>query len=181
MTRSDDEGGDPSALAPPPARLLERPLDYILADHDRERHVCNALGAIARAGRVDSGRRDAIVAFLERDLVLHHLDEEQELFPALQRRAHPDDDLGEIIARLADDHHQAQASGPAIIRALSAAVAADGAGLGEPDRARLLDFAGRELRHLAVENAIVMVIARKRLARSDLEAIRRAMKARRGC
>jgi len=44
----------------------------------------------------------------------------------------------------------------------------------------LLAFASREHRHLAIENAIVMVIARRRLTSADLAAMSRAMKARRG-
>ena len=41
-------------------------------------------------------------------------------------------------------------------------------------------YALGELRHLAIENAVVLALARIRLKRPDLKAISRSMKARRG-
>ncbi len=83
-----------------PFSLIDTPLDYIFADHFRQRSVCVALKRFAEHGRVPRSEADMVTAFLDRELSLHHEDEDQDLFPAVRRRALPEDDLGAVLARL---------------------------------------------------------------------------------
>ena len=159
---------------------LDEPLEYILAVHGQGRCVCAALRAIARERSVGRSAADRIVAFLTRDIVIHHQDEEDDLFPALRQRAQPEDKLGAIIARLGDDHRHFDRMIDGIVDALSALPANDPLEIELRDAELMLAYAAGEHRHLAIENGIVLVIARKRLTPGDLSAMSRSMKARRG-
>jgi iron-sulfur cluster repair protein YtfE (RIC family) len=46
----------------------------------------------------------ALLAFLTRDLLLHHQDEEEDLFPLLKTRCKPEDGIEVILAELNRDH-----------------------------------------------------------------------------
>lgn len=163
-----------------PFGLIDEPLEYILAVHGQQRCICAALRSVASRGSIARAAADRIVAFLTRDLVLHHQDEDEDLFPALRKRAHPEDNLGAILARLSDDHLQSARMIESLIDTLTAHPAKDPIGL-KPRQTELMQaYAAGEHRHLSIENAIVLVIARKRLTGGDLAAISRAMKARRG-
>ena len=72
------------------------------------------------------------------------------------------------------------ASAKALVEALSTAGDVPEIEIGRRTAILANDFVDHEQRHLAVEAAIVMVIARKRLKRSDLQAMSRSMKFRRG-
>lgn len=163
-----------------PFALLDDPLEYILADHFRQRSLCAMLRQFAGQGFAPRREADQIIAFLGRDLEIHHADEEEDLFPVLRRRALPEDDLGAALARLTADHRQSGPMAEAIVDALAARPADDPVLLPPAIRELMLAYAASEHRHLAVENGIVMAIARIRLKRSDLKAISRAMKFRRG-
>jgi hemerythrin-like domain-containing protein len=164
----------------PPPSLLEQPLEYILADHFRQRCLCAELQEIA--GRCGSARdrADAIVSYLHHDLPRHHQDEDEDLFPALRLRAHPEDELQGILERLALDHRQTETQAGTIADALAAPPAVDPIAIDQETAELMRSFAATEHRHLAIENGIVLVIARKRLKPRDLRSISEAMKARRG-
>ncbi|PTM42884.1 hemerythrin domain-containing protein [Bosea sp. 124] len=165
---------------PVPATLLDAPLEYILVDHFRQRSLCAAMRRFAQQGRVDRAEVDAVVAYLRRDLGLHHRDEEEDLFPLLLRRALPEDDLAGALARLAEDHRQSRVMVEAIIEMLVARPGEDSVKLGRAGRKLLLDYAASEHHHLAAENGIVLAIARIRLTRGDLRTMSRSMRDRRG-
>ncbi len=163
-----------------PFSLIDTPLDYIFADHFRQRSVCVALKRFAKTGRVPRSEADMVTAFLDRELPLHHEDEDQDLFPAVRRRALPEDDLGAVLARLSEDHRLSEGMVRAIVSALSATPGADTVKLARSAREVMQAYAASEQRHLAMENGIVMTIARIRLRQADLKAISQAMKQRRG-
>jgi hemerythrin-like domain-containing protein len=165
------------ALAP---ELLHEPLDYILADHVRQRAVCTLLRSFVAAKRAKVEDAQLVRSYLSRDIDLHHDDEEKDLFPMLRRRALPEDELGKVLDRLADDHRRSEALIVEIIRHLSQAPVNGDIPLRAPAREALEDYAATEHRHLAIENAVVMTIAAVRLNRSDLKALARNMAARRG-
>jgi hemerythrin-like domain-containing protein len=167
-------------VEPIPFTLLDEPLDYIFADHFRQRSILAALRRFAAAGKVNRSEADMVVAYLERDLPLHHDDEDEDLFPALRRRALPEDDLGAVLARLREDHRQAQPMVEMITASLSAHPARDIVRIDSSTREVMLAYAAGEHRHLAIENGIVLAIARIRLTRNDLKAVSRGMKLRRG-
>jgi hemerythrin-like domain-containing protein len=174
-------GGPGSLLveAVPPA-LLDEPLAYIFADHFRQRQVCAALRRIAQQGWADRAEADSVVEFLTYDLPLHHGDEDKDLFPAVRRRALPEDRLGAILARLAEDHRRA---GPLIDRIVSALSLQPGDATIPVDaatREAIQTYVAGESAHVAMENGIVLAIARIRLGKSDLKIMTHGMKARRG-
>jgi len=172
--------GQKLQLEPLPIALLDQPLDYIFADHFRQRCVIGALRRFVADGCAPRAEADQVVAHFERDIVLHHQDEESDVFPAVRRRALPSDNLGAILASLTEDHRHAGAMTETIVEALSAHIADDPVKIKRGDREVMMAYARSEQRHLAIENGIVLVIARKRLTEPDLSAMSRSMKARRG-
>jgi Hemerythrin HHE cation binding domain len=163
-----------------PFSLIDTPLDYIFADHFRQRSICVALKCFAGNGLVPRSEADMVTAFLDRELPFHHEDEDQDLFPAVLRRALPEDDLGAVLARLSEDHRLSDGMVRAIVTALSATPGADIVKLSRSAREVMQAYAASEHRHLSIENGIVLTIARIRLRASDLKAISNAMKLRRG-
>lgn len=178
----EPEGGAyvPFAIEPIPLALIDAPLDYIVAEHFRQRVVCGALKRFAQAGQAPRAEADRVTAFLDRDLPLHYEDEDEDLFPALRRRALPEDDLGTVLARLSDDHRQSDGMVADIKAALAASPAKDPVRLDQNARRVMQAFAASEHRHLAMENGIVMALARVRLKASDLKMMSRQMRLRRG-
>lgn len=172
--------GEGFLLEPMPPALLDDPLEYMFADHFRQRSLCVALRRYADVGEVPRAEAAMVIAYLTRDLPWHHQDEDEDLFPLLRQRALREDELGEALAQLTDDHHRAEPMVGEVIAALSAAPSGDHIKLAKPARALLRAYAASEHRHLAIENGIVLAIARIRLRRSDLAAMSRSMKARRG-
>lgn len=165
---------------PLPFRLLSEPLEYLLADHFRQRAVCALLRDFAVRRHASRAEADRVVAFLSHDLPLHHADEDEDLFPALRRRALPEDELGAVLARLGEDHRRGEPMVGEIVALLSRTPADDPIRFSNEDRGVLQAYAAAEHRHLAIENAVVMTIARVRLRGADLSRISRKMKLRRG-
>ena len=119
------------------------------------------------------------LAHLVHEAPAHALDEEDDLFPLLRRRALPEDDLEATLIRLDGDHehgrHLAETAKPIL-----AEMARDGCASVGDRRAMLTRLAGHERRHLIVENAIILPLAAARLTPSDLRTLALRMAARRG-
>lgn len=165
----------------PPVDLLRVPLDYIFADHFRQRSLCRILGELAGRADLDRAMGEAALDFLRTDFVIHVLDEERDLFPLLRKRRQRQDRIGEILARLGSEHAADALDAERIVAALAGAI--DDAApepLDEAARVLMVRFATNERRHLTAENAIVLPLARARLTIGDLETLGRHMAARRG-
>lgn len=163
-----------------PLSVLDEPLDYIHADHSRKRKMCAALLEVAGARSVSRSVADRVTAFLTGELKLHHADEDESLFPALRRRLVPEDNLGVVLARLGEDHRRSDAMIDAVATALTQTPASDPVCLSTGECELLQVYANAEQQHLALENGVVMGIARVRLTKGDLKTISEGMKARRG-
>jgi hypothetical protein len=163
-----------------PLSLIDKPLDYILADHFRTRSVCAVLKRFAGEGRADQHQAAMVKAFLGNELLLHHEDEDHDLFPALLRRALPEDELSSALAQLSKDHRCLNAFAETIRQSLSGADCVKPISLDQQSRTLMQGYAINEHRHLAIENGIIMAIARIRLKSVDLRNISNAMKLRRG-
>lgn len=156
------------------------PLDWFAREHDRHREMCAQMREMARSKTFDRAAVVAMAEFIERDLAQHLIDEEQELFPLLLRRAKPDDGAEEVLQRLAAEHrhdrNHAQAIGVHLRRCLDERRAP-----GDDPLAgvALASFATHELTHLALENAVVVPLARLRLGARDLSGLRRRLAAKR--
>ncbi len=164
----------------PPAAQLTMPLDYIFADHFRQRVLCSVLDDIAETGMVDRDLAAAALRFLETDFTTHVIDEEEDLFPLLRRRSQPEDRIEDVLGDLSQEHASDKIDVDAIVERLQAVVDSDDNAAGDDFRSLLRRFAVSERRHLIVENAIVMPLARARLTRDDLRNLGRRMAARRG-
>ena len=166
--------------APPVLQLLS-PLQYILSDHFRQRALCQALDELADANTLDLEQVEAVLRFLKGEFSAHVIDEEEDLFPLLRRRAEPEDDVDGVLGDLSLEHATDKKEAEQVISELSVAIETDGRGFPSKKAAKLLHrFAASERRHLIVENAIVMPLARARLTEDDLRNLGRRMAARRG-
>ncbi len=163
-----------------PFALLDDPLEYILADHVRQRSICAALQDFAESRQAGRGEADEVMSFLIHDRVIHHADEDEDLFPAVRRKSLPEDNLGPVLARLTQDHRRSDAIVDDIVAALAAHPERDPVRIGPAAGELMQVYAADEQRHLAIENGVVLVIAGIRLTRRDLRAMSRKMKARRG-
>lgn len=169
--------------APRPARgevadpgRIGHPLDFIAEDHMREREICTLIDRIVDQAPIPPCDRDRLVLFLSDQLPRHLEDEETDLFPMMLRRCDPEDEIHKVIDRLTADHGHAHADAPAML----ALIQAGAAGLTRDARRRLADFARHSRRHLVLENAIILPIARARLTATDLRRMKRHMLERRG-
>lgn len=165
---------------PLPFSLLDDPLAYVLAANLRHRAICAILRRVAADRIASRPEADSIAAWLTVELPLHREDERLDVYPALRRRALPADELGITLACMEAEYRQNSALAEVIVDALSAlpvnAIVPIATAAGELMQA----YAANALRHIALDNGVVLALARIRLTRPDQRAISRAMKARRG-
>lgn len=164
-----------------PPELVHEPLNWLFAEHYRHRQLCKVIEHIAQSDDFDEDRIKAALHYLKTDMPLHVLDEEEDLFPLMRRRAQPDDDLERILGDLGADHHADAERVQFLIEGLKTALKNKTSPASDDVlRPLLLVFVSHERRHVALENAIVLPIARLRLTPEDLKALSRRLAARRG-
>jgi len=173
--RTGHGGGD----VPTNTALLVAPLDFICADHQRERQVCAMIDAMAAAAVLDRQGAMRVLRFLNEELNVHLRDEVEDLFPLLSQRCTDEDSIDRAISRIGTDQRAAIRLLPDVRRAIAGCLDA-GTELSVDDLAILSVFAGQLRRVLVAENAILLPIARARLTRSDLALLSAHMRARRG-
>lgn len=158
---------------------LLNPLDFIAEDHMREREVCAVLERLVAGFPIDTDERQMVLSFLTLQLPQHLADEEIDLFPLMLERCDPEEDINSVIDKLESDHVHALADAPAIAALIEEMEPGD-APFPELARAQLTEFASHARRHLILENAIMLPIARVRLTKDDLKTMRDHMLERRG-
>jgi hemerythrin-like domain-containing protein len=158
---------------------LENPLDFIAEDHMREREVCALIDKLVSAASLQDADIDQMLTFLEDHLPQHLADEEIDLFPMMLERCDPEDEIDKVIDKLHSDHGHALADAPAIIAMIQTIESAAPA-LSDDDCQQMAAFAHHARRHLILENAVILPIARARLTDGDLAAMKRHMLQRRG-
>ena len=164
-----------------PTELMSEPLDWFFAEHYRHRQFCKLVNEVALAHVFDGERISLLVNFLRFDLPLHIIDEEQDLFPLLRRRALPEDDVENVLGLLSAEHKADALQAAEVRRLLEDSLDRQAApGMDPASRKALQAFSSQELRHLALENAVVLPIARLRLTTKDLGGMSRRLAARRG-
>ncbi len=157
------------------------PIEFLFTEHDRLRVVCAALERVADDCTAGDARENAAFAlsYLENELPLHIADEEEDLFPLLERRCDPDDEIDTILDLLNDEHEADQEYQLRLLEPLRSIAAgrrpADAVEFGHAARA----FSVFQRRHLAWENGTVLPLARKRLSEADQADLGRKMAARR--
>ena len=165
----------------PPRSLLNDPIEYIFADHFRQRTLCNVLDEIAGSDNVDRDMVDAALGFLTGDFGLHVLDEELDLFPLLQKIVQSDAEFLDVLKQLGQEHDQDRIDVTRIVKSLENCLKNKEISKLDSETKELLQrFAANERQHLITENAIVLPIARARLSADDIAALGRKMADRRG-
>jgi len=172
--------GDPAGRVPDDAAFAAGPcpLDALRDVHIQHRQHCHDLETLSGNGPADRAAARRLLAGLGPALDLHLADEEEGLFPLLRARSCPEDELGPLLDRLVAEHRQFLTDRPGLIALIGPL--AEG---GSPDaagRALLAALALRIRRHMALENAVVLPLARLRLTAADCAGLRTAMCARRG-
>lgn len=156
------------------------PIEFMLAEHLNHRRMCKALERLAAMTAFDAAPITAMVDYIRFDLTLHIIDEEEDFFPLLRKRCVPDDDIEAVLERLNADHETDKALAAQVRDMLNACLI-----LRKPPSViegaveALIAFAVNERRHLALENAVVIPIARRRFTAEDLKSLSRRLLARR--
>lgn len=183
MTRgreSPPRGAD-GGIEPISTALMATPLDFFFAEHFRHRQLCALIDQLSAATFFDPGPIAEVIDFLRFEAPIHIIDEEEDLFPLLRRRCLAEDDVEGVLGVLSAEHKADGVLGRAVRTYLERCLdsrAAPGANL--DGRRDLAAFATQERRHLALENAVVLPIARQRLTAEDLTGLARRLAARRG-
>lgn len=164
-----------------PAGLMNDPIAWFLAEHSRHRQFCELMRRAATQTVFDDELVTWLLDFVVHELAQHVWDEEQDFFPLLRARALPEDEVGEVLSRLSAEHAKDLGHARNVQAHLEACLQRR-APLGRSAQRRraLEDFASQELRHLALENAVVLPLARLRLTSDDLRVLSGKLAARRG-
>jgi hemerythrin-like domain-containing protein len=174
--KGKDRRGDRWAIDPLPDGILDAPLDYFLAEHHRQRQAASQLLAIAD-GACDPGGVKRLLEFLEEDFARHIAEEESAFFPLLRSVCLAEDVVEALLSRLALEHGQDESVGDQvfdILRALGA-----GKKPTPVDASRLRYFAEHLKRHIALENAVLLPLARARFTPEKERALAAILRERR--
>jgi carbonic anhydrase/hemerythrin-like domain-containing protein len=170
-----------NSIEPIPDTLMREPLAWFFAEHYRHRQLCLMIDRIANSKLFEEEAARAALAFIAHDLPLHILDEEEDFFPLLRRRCAPEDMIENVLGVLSADHTADLATAADVRRLLERSLR-ETCALGiDPGAQRALKaFSDQERRHLTLENAVVLPIARLRIGEGDLKALGERLAARRG-
>ncbi len=163
-------------LRPIPSAMLDTPLDFIFADHGRQRQASALLMRIAD-GEHDREGVEELVAFLEIDFMPHFDDEELGLFPLLRQHCPPEDNIDALIERLLAEHSHDKEVFEKVVDLLKGLLG--GQALNPDGARRVRTFAEHIRQHLAFENSVLLPIARVRLGVEPQKALTKTLKERR--
>jgi len=170
------EAVNPWDIEPPSPELLENPIEFLFVEHNRQRQAANILHLVAD-GEVNKAGVKKLIDFLETDFAVHVADEELCFFPLLMQHCPPEDNIDKLIGRLAEEHKKDEATVTGMSTILSDVLA--GKKLNDKAIRTVRGFAEHILQHLALENAVLLPIARARLNETALHALSDMMKERR--
>ena len=179
---SKSNGAPPRSEPAPPAEAFQDPLGMMLAEHSRQRQLCDRLHQLVMELDMESVATLAheLLEFLKSDLPRYTEDEERNLFPLLRQRCQPEDGIDEILDQLSEEHELDKDLVEFMIEDLE--MIASGHSL--PNQIRFIinvkEFAETQRRHLSWENRTVLPIAHRRLTAGDITELGRAMAERRG-
>jgi hemerythrin-like domain-containing protein len=162
------------------APSFDHPLEMLRACHDKILRQCDTLTKLAAHlplhGCDAQGQQAAqgILRYFETAGQFHHLDEEQDLFPALHAATACDSAL---LARLLSEHTVMLASWEALRQILLQLAEGRAVTL---ETAVMNNFIGSYTAHIALENAELLPMAARLLNLPQLAAIGREMAGRRG-
>jgi hemerythrin-like domain-containing protein len=156
------------ASAPPP----EEPLDFILFEHLKHREMCKALDRLAESTEFDPKEVTRLAEFIRVDLTMHVFDEEEDFFPLLRRRCLPEDEIDIALERMNREHEDDRELSARVRIALLDSITQGKPPSQIPGASEtLLEFAQNQRRHMTLENAVLIPLARRRLSRDDIDAL----------
>ena len=170
-----------SLTVTPGVETFSEPLDALLAEHFRQRAMCDLLDRLAEnlSGPRSSELARTILTYLREQLPLHILDEERDLFQMLRDRTLAAEAIEEAFAQLRREHAEDERVASLVMSGLEQLAA----GKQPDDEAEFANaaraFAEAQRRHVAFENSSILPLARTRLTRKDLAKLARRMAARR--
>lgn len=148
------------------------PLAFILYEHHRHRVMCNALDELAAKERFDAAAVTRLADFIRNDLSQHIADEEEVFFPMLHNRCEAEDEIDAALKRL-NEEHEADRDLSLDVRVFLLRAATENAPMsafpGAPEALR--QFAQSQRRHMMLENAVLLPLARRRLTDQDLSVL----------
>jgi iron-sulfur cluster repair protein YtfE (RIC family) len=156
------------------------PIEFILAEHLNHRRMCRALERLAAADEFDAAKITGLLDFIRFDLTLHVIDEEEDFFPMLRQRCQAEDVVDEVLERLTLEHAEDKALSVRVRDVLNACLIIRNpphAIEGGPEA--LAAFAKHEMRHLTLENAVIVPLARRRFNAEDLRILSKRLLVRR--
>jgi len=167
---------DPGGTVGEASARFADPLDWLFEEHARHRAFCERLRMTAEAAEHDPVEVAWLLRFLQADLPAHVADEEELVFPALTACALPDDHIDALLGHLAAEHVKDRRLAETVERHLRDCLADHRAPAMVPERARAMEgFAALELHHLALENAVILPLARLRFTGADLSRLADAL------
>lgn len=169
-----------SPAAPVPLALLRVPLEFFVAEHLRQRQFLGFLEQVTAAEALAIESATDIATFLRNDVALHIVDEEDDLFPLMRRRCPEEDEIENVLSVLARDHVAARQSADWMVNTVVATSDPSGTDIVLPSlRAAAAEFIRRGRLHIALENAVLLPLARIRLRPADLAELSARMETRR--
>jgi hemerythrin-like domain-containing protein len=166
-------------MLPPAGQLLRDPLAYIAAEHGGQRALCILMENLAGSPAFQRDVATEILRYLREDLADHVRDEEGDLFPVLRQRCLEEDDIELVLGQLNAEHKDEDRLASGLVAGLDDAMRDETPIMDSRLRERLFQYARALRRHLALENGIVLPLARARLTPEDLARLSQAMMNRR--
>ena len=158
------------------------PLQFIHAEHARIRACCEQLVRLADDLDAEGASESAasILTFLENELPRHVVDEEQDLFPLLERRALPGDRISPVIELLRMEHRDDVEFGHPLLEPLHAIATGRQPADVSWFKNYVRTFETLQRRHHALEDKVVMPLAADCFSAEDMVQLSEKMAARRG-
>jgi hemerythrin-like domain-containing protein len=167
--RKDGASGAVSRHAQSPAS----PLDRLVAEHELQLELCDALELIADGlpNRIPSNLVREVTAALTHGLSAHFSFEEDVLFPLLRQRGGDEVSLAAALDQLESEHARDAGLCDELAEELKALSLRD-----EPRNVEMLGYMLRgffegQRRHIEWENTIVVPAARRLLTTADLDSL----------
>ena len=163
-----------------PDQFLQ-PLCLIRAEHERQLIIGRELSRLSSLRSIDFVGEIGVslLVFFTEEFLLHHQDEEADLFRILRFTCQPKDQIATVLEELERDHAVESYLMRMIVIDLKQVLGGKKleSALFFSDNLNL--FAQDQERHLVWENEVVLPLASKRLSLDDLEGLGRNMAARR--
>lgn len=149
------------------------PLDILAQEHQRLHMLCDALEEIADdlPDVFDRALCGIAARTLKHDLPLHHLAEDEGLFPLLKARVRPEDNFDTVLVQLSAEHDMDDDLSRELVELLESM--AEGIVPRNPDMAgyMLRSYFESYRRHMSIEDGLIFPLARARLTPDDLRRL----------